>query len=139
MKICPGLYEPKILLRTMPSLLADLRQLELELHHPGVHCTPERLEQLLHAEFHEVGRSGRRYGREMVIQVLSSQTRPPPVESQDFVVKKLSTACALLTYRSTHRHPDGRVGHALRSSVWLRGASGWQLYYHQGTPAASDP
>jgi len=122
----------------MPSLLEELQRLEAELHHPGVPCTRERLEQLLHPDFHEVGRSGRPYDRQTVIDHLHAQTEPPPVDAQGYAVYPLAEDCALLTYRSANRCPDGSlVNPALRSSVWRRSAQGWQLFYHQGTPGFS--
>lgn len=119
----------------MNSLLSQLQSVEVELHHPGVRCSRERLEQLLHPDFHEVGRSGRAYDRDTVVNHLASQA-PPVVESDAFSVLALGPASALLTYRSAHVEPDGRrVNHTLRSSVWIETEAGWQLRYHQGTAA----
>jgi hypothetical protein len=43
---------------------------------------------------------------------------------------------ALLTFESATVAPDGALSHgARRASVWLHGEAGWQLSYHQGTPA----
>jgi len=120
----------------MPSLLAELSLLEAELHHSGARCSRQRLEQLLHAAFHEVGRSGRVYTRDFVIEFLAAQASPPAVESNDYGVHQLDANSALLTYRSANCGADGTLTDvALRSSVWLRTAVGWQLFYHQGTPA----
>ncbi len=120
------------------ELLRDLQQLEAELHHPGVRCSREQLERLLHPGFHEVGRSGRQYNRETVIQYLAAADAQPQVESIDYAVTELAQGCALLTYRSAHRQADGSLTDpALRSSVWLQTPVGWQLFYHQGTPAAA--
>ena len=119
----------------MQNLSNLLQRLEAELHHPGIRCSRERLEQLLHPGFHEVGRSGRRYTRETVIAYLVSQTEPPSVESGNYRVYPLAEGCVLLTYSSAHRASDGSIlDAALRSSIWRRTESGWQLYYHQGTP-----
>lgn len=115
------------------ALLAHLQSLESELHHPGVHCTRARLQQLLHPAFHEVGRSGRPYTRDFVIETLVAQTTPPPVIPEDFRLELVAEGCALLTYRSTHPGKDG-VAVALRASLWLLNGGTWQLYYHQGTP-----
>jgi hypothetical protein len=120
---------------TVDSLLEELKRLEVELHHPGVRCSSERLQQLLHPEFREVGRSGRPYDRETVITHLLSQTARSHVVSTDFQISRLCETCALLTYRSATAESDERfVQHALRSSVWVRTHAGWQMYYHQGTP-----
>jgi hypothetical protein len=123
----------------MTPLLDQLRQLEAELHHPGAGGTRERLEQLLHPDFHEVGRSGRVYNRDTVINYLASARPVPEVEPSGHELRLLAEGCALLTYRSARRGPDGAwTEAALRSSVWMRTAQGWQLFYHQGTPSAPD-
>lgn len=119
------------------SLLHTLQSLEVELHHPGSCCSAERVEQLLHPEFHEVGRSGTPYTRDTVIRFLAAMERPPAVASSEFQLSVLARDVALLTYRSARCHLDGTYsGHTLRSSLWLRTDAGWQLRYHQGTPAA---
>lgn len=121
----------------MSTLLTDMQALETELHHPGVRCDAARLEQLLHADFHEVGRSGRAYDRTTVIRFLAEAGGPPAVVSDDFRVSELTTGIALLTYRSAHQGPNGqRAMHTLRSSVWVQEGACWKLRYHQGTPAA---
>lgn len=121
------------------DLLALLRALEVELHHPGVPLDRSRLEQLLHPQFHEVGRSGRRYGRATVIDFLASHPRLPPVESHRFAVEQLGPDAALLTFDSVQHDADGRKIHPThRASLWVRTGAGWQLRYHQGTPSAAD-
>lgn len=124
----------------MQELLRELQALEAELHHPGARCSRERLEQLLHPDFREVGRSGRKYTREIVIRHLAAQAAPPAVVAGDYEVHALGEGCALLTYHSAHATADGTPTlPAHRSSVWVRTAAGWQLYYHQGTPSSPQP
>ncbi len=121
----------------MSSVLPEIQALEVELHHPGVRCSRQRLEQLLHPDFHEVGRSGRSYNRETVVRFLATQAAQVVVASDSFAVAELGPGIALLTYRSAHVQPEGNwVHHTLRASLWLRTAVGWQLRYHQGTAAA---
>jgi RimJ/RimL family protein N-acetyltransferase len=119
----------------MLSLSRELQALEVELHHPGVRCSRERLEQLLHPEFHEVGRSGRAYDRSTVVGFLTSLKTHPAVVSDSFALSELAAGVALLTYRSAQVEAPGLVHHTLRSSVWMKAPAGWQLRYHQGTPA----
>lgn len=120
------------------SILEELQALEVELHHPGVRCSRERLEELLHSEFHEVGRSGRSYNRETIVNFLAAQVSPPGVVSDVFSVSELGRGVALLTYRSAHLEEGNvLVNHTLRSSIWLKTDAGWQLRYHQGTAAAA--
>jgi hypothetical protein len=119
------------------SLLNELQALEVELHHPGVRCSRSRLEQLLHPDFHEVGRSGRPYDRETVVGYLAALEVPPVVASDGFALVELGPQVALLTYRSANVEPGkGLANHTLRSSIWVQSLQGWQLRYHQGTPAA---
>ncbi|CAN7165291.1 nuclear transport factor 2 family protein [Acidovorax sp. LjRoot118] len=119
------------------ALLAILQALEVELHHPGVRCDAQRLAQLLHTDFHEVGRSGRQYDRVTVMRFLGEQVASPPVISDHFALQQLGSQIALLTYRSALRRPDATLeNHTLRSSVWVQQDARWQLIYHQGTPAA---
>ncbi len=120
----------------MPDLTAELQALESELHHPGTRITRERLERLLHPEFTEVGRSGRPYTRETVITFLAAQVTQPDVAAANYVARLLGPGVALLTYESAQNSADGTVDLAARrSSVWLQTEMGWQLFYHQGTPA----
>ncbi len=117
------------------ALLDELRSLEVELHHPGVRCSRERLLQLLHPDFHEIGRSGTRYARDTIVAFLAAQSSPPDVVASHFSVRLITPDCAELTYRSAHRQRGGTLAmHAERSSLWLGGPSGWQLAFHQGTP-----
>ena len=125
-------------MRVVDPLLEKLKTLEVELHHPGVRCSRERLEQILHPEFHEVGRSGSKYSRNIVIDYLASLERQPSVVPDAFAVQLLAPGCALLTYRSAHLAADGTASnHTLRSSLWVEGKHGWQVVYHQGTPSAT--
>lgn len=124
----------------MTELLQTLQALEVALHHPGVRLDAAQLHLLLHADFHEIGRSGRAYDRPTIVRFLAEQGRsgavPAPVVSDQFAVRPLGPASALLTYRSAHREPDGSLArHTWRSSVWVRETGAWQLLYHQGTAA----
>jgi hypothetical protein len=120
------------------ALQAHIEALETELHHPGMPCTRERLEQLLHPDFHEVGRSGNPYDRPTVIRWLAAVTQPPAVVSGGFELTHLGAQCVLLTFHSRQIQSDpalpGLDTH--RCSIWRQTTNGWQLQYHQGTPAA---
>ncbi len=118
------------------GLTALLAALEAELHHPGSGCTLARLEQLLHPDFHEVGRSGARYDRRTVIDFLASGAARRQVRAGGHRARPMAPGWALLHYHSLQVEADGRrVLGALRSSIWAQNGDGtWQLYYHQGTP-----
>lgn len=118
-----------------PSLLKELRGLETELHQNETRHNRQRMEALLHAEFLEFGRSGRRHTRAEVLEEFGADNRLPAIHSGQFGLIVLAEHVALLTYVSAHRDAKGDLyHHSLRSSVWVRTKVGWQLRFHQGTP-----
>jgi hypothetical protein len=119
----------------MMALLHDLRELEVALHQPNVRRDRARLDELLHEDFQEFGRSGRSYTKAEVLKHLPEELSPAAVWSQDFKLSVLAEALALLTYRSAHADANGSLSrHTLRSSVWQRTRRGWQMRFHQATP-----
>ena len=119
------------------DLLSHLIALEAELHHHSILCSPARLEVLLHPQFHEVGQSGSPYSRETVIRYLASCHEAPPTRSANHALQMIGTQQALLTYVSALPHPSGDTAYTWRSSIWVNENDGWQLIYHQGTPASA--
>ena len=120
------------------DLFAHLRSLELELHQPAVRADAARLDQLLHADFVEVGRSGMVYSRASMFSHLAGETVPAVIVADHFALRRLSTSVALLNYRSAHQSADGSLmRHTLRTSIWQRSDPGWQMSFHQGT--ATEP
>ncbi|NDY93369.1 nuclear transport factor 2 family protein [Ideonella livida] len=116
-----------------------LAGLEAELHHPGAACSRERLEALLHPDFHEVGRSGLPYDRATVLDFLARQGGDPQVRAWGHAAHRLAPHAALLTFCSARVSAQGELSHAARRlSVWRQDASGWRLFYHQGTPLPAD-
>ncbi|RCK69742.1 DUF4440 domain-containing protein [Desertihabitans brevis] len=103
---------------------------ERELLDPRVRADPERVEQLLHPHWREVGASGRLCSRaEMVEHLASTPGRRTGLDVVE--VSRVDAATMLLLWRSS----DER-GTALRSSVWVLGPSGWRQRFTQGTPEA---
>jgi len=126
-----------------PSLLELLRQQEQALHEPGVRRDASALRRLLHAEFIEIGRSGRRYDlQQMLARLLSDEPddapTPPRIHAKDFELQILAPDLALLLYRSAHIDAQEQVHrHSRRSSLWQHVGQVWQMRFHQGT--ACDP
>jgi hypothetical protein len=117
-------------------LLEELRNLETELHKTETRHDRKRLEILLHPEFVEFGRSGTRYDRATILNEFGPDNVLPPVHSQQFDLIVLANDVALLTYISAHVDASGKLHrHTLRSSIWVRTEVGWQMRFHQGTPA----
>lgn len=119
------------------ALTQTLTELEASLHRPEVRRSRQRLDELLHPEFEEVGRSGRSWPREGIIEMLIKGVVDSAVVAQDHKVVELQPGVVLLTYRSAHLQSDGTsASHTLRSSIWVKARDGWQMRYHQGTPSA---
>ncbi|MCV2363283.1 nuclear transport factor 2 family protein [Paucibacter sp. DJ1R-11] len=122
-----------------PSLLELLRQQEQALHEPGVRRDGTALRCLLHAEFTEIGRSGRRYDLQQMLSLLLSEEpdgapTPPRIHAQDFELQVLAPDLALLLYRSAHIDAQKQVHrHSRRSSLWQHVGQVWQMRFHQGT------
>lgn len=94
------------------------------------------MSQLLHPDFEETGRSGQRYTRDLVVEALRSESNADAIVADGYAATALAPGVALLTYRSAQADARGaRSKHTLRSSIWLLTDCGWQLRYHQGTPA----
>ena len=123
------------------GLLEHLRVLETELHSLETRKNRTRLEQLLHPDFVEFGRSGRPYSRGEVLEEFSaSGATMNAVHAENFELAELSQGLVLLTYLSAHKGSDGELyRRTLRSSLWITTEGGWRMRFHQGTPADGVP
>jgi hypothetical protein len=121
-------------------LLQHLQALETQLHDPQVRSDAGRLRALLHEDFLDFGRSGGVHDRAATVDSLVAALpagSPARLVSGGFALVRLGPDSALLTYRSASVAEDGSASrHTLRSSVWQRTGSGWQMRFHQGTPTA---
>lgn len=116
-------------------LVSILRELESQIFKPEVRGDRAKLDALAHPDFFEFGYSGQSYSRNDILELLPRDTSDNKVWSQDWRVRPLGHEFALLTYKSAHELPDGRLErHALRSSIWELTPKGWQILFHQGTP-----
>ena len=119
----------------MSDNLEELRELEIELHQLSARNNQSRLLELLHPDFVEFGRSGRRYSRDQIISMLTAETEAPDVIPVDFELTRIRDGAVLLTYVSTQGSASGkRVQRTRRASLWVREDQGWQVLFHQGTP-----
>jgi hypothetical protein len=111
--------------------LEDIRALELELQRRGSRRDRRRMEELLHPEFVEFGRSGRRYSRQEILEGLAGSD-VPAIRSGQFDLVVLARDAVLLTYVSACEEPSGKLTRfSLRSSVWVRTEGNWQIRFHQ--------
>ncbi len=119
----------------MDELFVLLKHAEVALHQPSTRRDTAKVQALLHESFLEFGRSGTRYDRAAILDLLASEESNGRVLSQDFALDLLGTGAALLTYRSASVDDSGKIHrHTLRASVWIHTPDGWKLTFHQGTP-----
>lgn len=115
----------------MAGIEADVMALELELLRPATRADAQRLDALLADDFHEVGAGGRAFGKDDVLARLP-QEQGVGFDVQGMAAHVLAPEVVLVTYRATRSDEEGSAA-SMRSSLWVRGASGWQMRYHQGT------
>jgi ribonuclease HI len=106
-------------------------RLERELLDPAVRADASRVAALLHPDFEEIGRSGRLWGRDAIVQEIAADDGAAAAGLDVLGTEALSPEIFLLTSRTV----DAR-GSSLRSSLWLRVDGRWRLRFHQGTPEA---
>lgn len=111
--------------------LETLQRLETELHAHSTRTDRVRLEELLHAEFVEIGRSGRLWRREDSILALLAESEHPFPETADWEMHDVGPDLVMLTYRVIS--PASGSRHA---SLWDLSGPRPRLRYHQGTRIA---
>jgi len=116
------------------AVLEELKRREPVFHRLEPGATRTDLEKMTDPEFCEVGASGRRYGREYVLDILEKRFENPGEdvwETRDFHCVELARNTYLVTY--TLLQQKQRV--TRRASIWRRTRQGWKIVYHQGTVA----
>lgn len=105
-------------------------RLERSLLTDEVRADPAAVAALLHLEWQEVGRSGRRWTREELLAELAPL--PEPVDLEVLALDRIDDDALLLVWRSVAESGET----ALRSSLWVRTGAGWQQRFHQATPGS---
>lgn len=91
------------------------------------------MERVLSDDFREVGRSGRVYAREEILELPVGEI---DAQLRHIAVAAIAADVALVTYVSVVRGADGNIERAHRSSLWVHSDNGWKLRWHQGTPTS---
>jgi len=126
-------------LTDLSALLSVIQSLEIQLHQPAIRNNAEFVEDLLHNDFEEIGRSGRCYDRQQTIAALKIERGHTQIFSEDFKLTMIAKGVALLRYKSFQLDADGKViRQTERLSIWLLSAleknyGQWQMRFHQGT------
>lgn len=117
---------------TPETIEAELRVLEERLAMPAPSESRDTLGALLAPGFREFGSSGRIYDAASTLDALIPGGRPRAM-LEDFRAVSMAEDVVLVTYLSRSAAGPGWKPPALRSSLWIRRASGWQMVFHQGT------
>lgn len=114
------------------EVLAELSRREPIFHRPEFGTTRADFERMTDEDFWEIGASGSRYTRQMVLDALEKRYAVPHKdvwETMDFRCRKLAPEVYLLTYNLV----QDKVRHTRRSTIWRRTGGEWKIVYHQGT------
>jgi hypothetical protein len=112
--------------------LAELKRREPIFHRPEFGTSRSDFERMTSEDFWEVGASGRRYSRAVVLDELEKRwagSHTDVWETSDFRCQKLAPDVYLFTYTLVQDHKR----RTRRSTIWRRTADGWKIVYHQGT------
>ena len=117
---------------TVMSVLDELRNREPIFHRPEPGTTRADFENMMVADFWEVGASGRRYSRAAVLDVLERRCAggyiDDKLEATDFHCRRLADDVYLLTYTLFQGERKTR-----RATIWRHTDTGWKIVFHQGT------
>jgi ribonuclease HI len=83
---------------------------------------------LLHADFVEIGRSGRRWARAETVSALEGEAPRETPETDEWLFSELAPGLVLVTYRLLS--PTGQSRH---SSIWDLRNGAPEIRFHQGT------
>jgi hypothetical protein len=122
-------------LSTDPALLAILEELKARepiFHRPEFGTMRADYESMMHADFWEIGASGRCYSREFILAELERRRQHPGEDlwvTSDFHCRELAIGLYLLTYALT----QNKIRRTRRTTLWQRTEVGWKILFHQGT------
>ena len=112
----------------MNELKEKILEAEYKLLDPQIRGSKEKLSHLLAPNMCEIGRSGKFYDRECIIDSLSEDPGGDDVMTiQNFNLQALSESICFVTYEISEDE-------SLRSSIWKKYGEDWKMAFHQGTP-----
>jgi len=114
------------------DLLNLLVDLERNLHRKSIRRSKEKLNELLHDDFEEIGASGRTYNKDQIIEELQNEM-PFTINASDFELRIFSEDIAQLKYKTKNTARNNLMRTTLRSSIWKNEGSKWKMVFHQGT------
>ena len=116
--------------------MKHLRKLEESLLKKEIRANPNKLNELIHESFIEIGYSGKTYEKTDILTSLPNEKdSESEYWSQDYSFISLSTDLVLIMYLEARMDKNGKLSrYAKRTSIWFNNADKWQIKFHQGTP-----
>jgi len=116
------------------SLHDQLLRMEYALADPQVRQNMDVMDTIIHADFMEIGASGRVFNKASIMDMMETEQNYPAYEVTDFNVIALGEDQALVTFSIPARKSEDEVKPgSLRSSLWVKAGDTWQIRFHQGT------
>ena len=111
--------------------LDQIITLEKAINSPTIRKDKDKLAQLIAEDFEEVGQSGRKFNKtDIIASLIDEDSNDDTYETTDFSAEQVAEAVVIVKYKTVKQTKT-----ALRCSIWVLNPNGWQLKYHQGTPA----
>jgi hypothetical protein len=111
-----------------------IKQLEEELLWRAARKDAERLNELIADEFIEIGKSGKIYTKQALIDALKNE-KFTKSDITDYKISFISDTIALIVYTSKiYDKAKSKVQSTIRSSIWKSFNGEWKMIFHQGTP-----
>lgn len=108
--------------------LSAVRTVEEQLLTSAARRDRKLVRELLHADFVEIGRSGRRLTRDEIVDALMAETERATPLTEEWKLIELGPEIALVTYVIRDAGRDSR-----HSSIWTSEGERLQMRFHQGT------
>jgi len=116
----------------LADVLAELIAREPIFHRPEFGTSRADFEKMTTPGFWEIGASGRRYSRKVVLDELERRHAAPHSdawEASEFYCQQLAETIYLLTYTLL----QDNVRLTRRATIWQRTPEGWKIVFHQGS------
>jgi len=118
--------------------MENLRALETSIHQHEVRSSINKLKEILHPDFVEIGYSGKTYDFKSMLENLPKLPLDFIVWSQNYEYYEYAPNIVQVNYLSANLEKDDSLSrHAKRTSIWVKHLNSWQMRFHQGTPVAA--
>lgn len=104
-----------------------VEKLEYEISSKEIRSDSSRLSTLIHNDFEEFGKSGKRFSKSDIVNEVPTWDYHE-IEIKHLECVRLSVKTVLVKYQSFSNGVR-----ANRSSIWVKENSHWQMIFHQGT------